>query len=283
MTTQTMSMNTNSKPSRIAFVGGGNMAAAIIGGLLHKGVSPEQITVADPAEAAVQNLRALNITQVVKAGREAVVGADIIILAVKPQVMQVVATNLKGAIKDGAIILSIAAGIPAEAYQAMLGDGVAIIRCMPNTPALVGHGATGLYALPGVTDAQRAEADIVMSAVGMTIWVDSETQLDAVTALSGSGPAYFFAFIEAMVKSAEALGLDHEISYQLALQTALGAAQLAHQQRIPIDVLRQNVTSPGGTTERALKSFEDDELGAIVNRAMHACFDRAQELAKEHN
>ena len=283
MTTQTTSTNDNGKPSRIAFVGGGNMATAIIGGLLQTGFSPDQITVADPSETAMQNLRALNITQVFKEGRAAIAGADMIVLAVKPQIMKAVATTLKGAVEEGAIILSIAAGIPAQAYKDIFNDDVAIIRCMPNTPALVGHGATGLYALPGVGDAQRAAADIVMRAVGITVWVDSETQLDAVTALSGSGPAYFFAFIEAMVKSGEKLGLDHDVSYRLGLKTALGAAHLAQEKSIPIDVLRHNVTSPGGTTERALQSFMNDGLDDIVDRAMRSCFDRAQELAKEQS
>lgn len=283
MTKQTSSTRGDNKPSRIAFIGGGNMASAIIGGLLQKGFSPTQIAAADPSETALQGLRALNITHLFTDGRDAVVGADMVILAVKPQIMKTVAVGLKGAIEDGAIIVSIAAGIPAQVYKDIFEDDVAIIRCMPNTPALVGFGATGLYALPGVSDVQRARADTVMNAVGLTVWVDSESKLDAVTALSGSGPAYFFAFIEAMMRSGETLGLDHETSYRLALQTALGAAQLAHQQNIPIDVLRHNVTSPGGTTERALQSFNDDALPDVVDRAMRACFDRAQALAKEQS
>jgi pyrroline-5-carboxylate reductase len=178
--------------------------------------------------------------------------------------------------------MSVAAGISVSALKDQLSNSNApVVRCMPNTPALVGAGASGLFASPEVTDRQRAGIDAVMGVVGTTVWLEKESHIDVVTAISGSGPAYFFAFMEAMIATGERMGLDHETASQLTLQTALGAAKLATQQSDPVNELRRNVTSPGGTTERALESFDQDNLEALVNRGMQACLARAQEMAKE--
>ena len=177
------------------------------------------------------------------------------------------------------MVLSIAAGVTIGSMQARLGEKCAIVRCMPNTPALVRCGATGLFANDNTSVKQRELAEDVISAVGITCWVDSEQELDAITALSGSGPAYFFLFIEAMVDAGIKLGLNGETATRLAIQTSLGAARMAQENEVGLVELRRRVTSPGGTTERAIQSFEQDNLRAVVARAMQAPADRAAEMA----
>lgn len=269
-------------PKRIAFVGAGNMASAIVGGLLANGYRSDQISAGDPSEGALQSMRALGVTQCYADSSVAVRDADLVVLAVKPQVLKAVAEQISPNISANAVVLSIAAGIPLQALASYFALDTAIVRCMPNTPALIGEGAAGLYAAASVSDEQRAKATYAAEAVGVTIWVENETLIDAVTALSGSGPAYFFAFMEAMVKKGEALGLSHECATKLTLQTAVGAAKLAAERTNPIDVLRHNVTSPGGTTEAALHRFgHQNELNHLVGEAMEAAFMRSIELAKE--
>ena len=181
-----------------------------------------------------------------------------------------------------AVVMSVAAGISVDGLKKQLTNAaLPVVRCMPNTPALVGAGASGLFASPEVTAHQRAGIQAVMGVVCTTVWLKEEHQIDCVTAISGSGPAYFFAFMEAMIAAGEKMGLDHETASQLTLQTALGAAKLATQSSDPVTELRRNVTSPGGTTERALNSFNQDNLAALVDQGMQACLDRAQEMAKE--
>jgi len=271
-------------PSSIAFVGGGNMARAIIGGLLNNGYEANRVAVADPSIEAREALQALGLSQVASEATDIVGDASLIVLAVKPQVMSSVVAGFTNRLTAGQTVMSIAAGLSVASLASMLGNPhVGIIRCMPNTPALVSCGASGLFAAPNVNAEQRQYAQNTMAAVGTTLWVDSEAQLDAVTAVSGSGPAYFFAFMEAMAQHGERLGLDYARAYQLTLQTALGAARMAAEQGTPIDVLRRNVTSPGGTTEQALLAFQRGKLDDLVGTAMDACVARAQTMSEEFN
>lgn len=276
-------MATTSSPApRIAFIGAGNMASSIIGGLLESGHAAERISAADPFPPSLQRLRELGPVAVFDDNAAAVEGANIIVLAVKPQVMAEATDSIAPAVKaHGSLVVSIAAGVTIASMQARLGPQAAIVRCMPNTPALLGCGATGLFANAQTTPRQREFAERVLAAAGITCWVDKEQELDAITALSGSGPAYFFLFMEAMVEAGVQLGLDPETSRRLTLQTGLGAARMALENDVDLVELRRRVTSPGGTTERAIASFEQDRLRDIVAKAMRAANDRAIEMAKE--
>ena len=266
----------------IAFVGAGNMASSIIGGLLESGHPAERISAADPFQESLERLRQVAPVNTFTDNAGAVAAADVVILAIKPQVMAEACASISRAVADsGALVISIAAGITIASMQARLGDGTAIVRCMPNTPALLGCGATGLFANEQVSSEQRGFADSILSAVGTTCWVDSEQALDAVTALSGSGPAYFFLFMEAMVDAGQALGLERATSEQLALQTALGAARMALENDVDLVELRRRVTSPGGTTQAAIESFEAQGLRTLVTDAMQAAADRADQMARE--
>lgn len=269
--------------ANLVFIGGGNMATSLIGGLIEKGYSAKHISACDPiAENGARLEQAFGIathTENIAATEK----ADIIILAVKPQVMKTVATGLAPALAHQPLTISIAAGITAAALQRWLGSAVPIIRCMPNTPALVQSGASGLFATELVSAAQRQQASDILAAVGTVSWLNSEDDIDKVTALSGSGPAYFFLVIEAMTNAGVKLGLDREIARQLTLQTALGAAQMAASSDVDIVGLRRRVTSPGGTTEKAINSFIDGGLPELVEQAMTAAYRRAQEMAEETN
>ncbi|KGE04202.1 pyrroline-5-carboxylate reductase [Pseudohaliea rubra] len=267
---------------RIAFIGAGNMAASIIGGLVAEGHPASTISASDPSPESLARLREVAPVATGSDNREAVTGADVVILAVKPQVMARVCIDIAPALAGGgAVALSIAAGIPVASLERWLGPGVPVIRCMPNTPALLGAGASGLYATAAVSAAQRAHAGTILSAVGLVRWVDSEDDLHAVTAVSGSGPAYFFLFMEAMAAEGQRLGLDAETATALTAQTCLGAARMAAESGIGLAELRRRVCSPGGTTERAIASFQSDELEATVARAMTACLARSKEMADE--
>jgi pyrroline-5-carboxylate reductase len=227
-------------------------------------------------------LRELGPVAVFDSNTAAVAGADIIVLAVKPQVMAEATDSIAAVVNtSGALVVSIAAGVTIASMQSRLGPQAAIVRCMPNTPALLGCGASGLFANSQTTREQRDFADHVLSAAGITCWVNTEQELDAITALSGSGPAYFFLFMEAMVDAGVQLGLDPETARRLTLQTGLGAARMALEGDVDLPELRRRVTSPGGTTERAIASFEQDGLREIVAGAMRAASDRAIEMAKE--
>jgi pyrroline-5-carboxylate reductase len=267
---------------RIAFVGAGNMASSIIGGLIASSHSADHISAADPFPASLARLREIAPVAVYSDNTSAVADADIIILAVKPQVMAEATDSIAAAVRTrGSLVISIAAGVTIDSMQARLGPTAAIVRCMPNTPALLGCGASGLFANNHVSDQQREFAQRVMSAVGITCWVNSEPELDAITALSGSGPAYFFLLTEAMVDAGVALGLNRDTATQLATQTGLGAARMALESDVELAELRRRVTSPGGTTERAIQSFEHDKLRDVVSRAMRAAADRAVEMSTE--
>lgn len=272
---------------RIAFIGAGNMAASIIGGLVGKDMTASQIIASDPSAQSLANLKALAPVRTTDDNAEAVAGADVVVLAVKPQVMEAVARTLAPALAERRpLLISIAAGIEVAALERWLRQGAAqqrlpIVRCMPNTPALVQCGATGLYANPAVSEEQRELADRIMRAVGMVLWVADEAQLDAVTAVSGSGPAYFFRVMEAMQVAGEALGLSPEQARSLTLQTALGAAQMAVSADVGVAELRRRVSSPGGTTERAIASLDESGLEEMFMRALSAARDRSIELARE--
>ena len=266
----------------IAFVGAGNMASSIIGGLVESGHPAQSISAADPFPASLERLQEIAAVAVSSDNAEAVAEADVVILAVKPQVMAAATDSIAAATQaNGAVVISIAAGITIAAMQSRLGAGAAIVRCMPNTPALLGCGASGLFANDQTSAQQRDYAQSILSAVGITCWVDTEQALDAITALSGSGPAYFFLFMEAMINAGCELGLDRETATTLAMQTSLGASRMALESDVDLVELRRRVTSPAGTTERAVQCFEQDGLRDIVSNAMRAAADRAAEMARE--
>lgn len=268
------------KTSQISFIGAGNMANSLIRGLINQGVPPSHIAATDIDN---NKLAELQSECGIRTGDTASVAdqADVIVLAVKPQVMATVCQQLQALIgKPDCLIISIAAGIPVASLQQWLGDERAIVRCMPNTPSLVGEGATGLYANDQCDGTQRKLAEDIMNAVGIACWLQSESDIDTVTALSGSGPAYFFLMMEAMEKAAVQMGLDPQVARQLAIQTALGAGKLASTSDVAPDELRRRVTSPGGTTEQALLSMARDGFETTVATAMQAAQKRAAELAK---
>ncbi len=265
----------------IAFIGGGNMATSLIGGLIARGYRAAGIRVSDPVKDNRRRLAENFGVVAVADNNDAVQGAEVVILAVKPQVMAAVATGLAPALDSRPVVVSIAAGIPVRALQSWLGPDMPVVRCMPNTPALVGSGATGLFASPQVSEAQKADTGDILAAVGTVDWVADEALIDAVTALSGSGPAYFFLVMEAMQKAGVAMGLPTETARQLTLQTALGAARMATSSGEDVAELRRRVTSPGGTTERAIGRFVDGGLPELFASAMNAALDRAREMATE--
>ena len=263
----------------IAFIGGGNMASAIIGGLIRQGMKPEQITVVEPfAETAAKLQQDFGITAL-RTASPALAKADLVVWAVKPQVFSEAATPVMPHTR-GALHLSVAAGIRTDSICRWVGTD-RVVRCMPNTPALVGQGITGLFACPTVTSADQALVEQVIGTTGQFLWVQQETQLDAVTALSGSGPAYVFYFLEAMTEAGVGMGLSAEQAYQLAVATFAGASSLAAASTESPEVLRQRVTSKGGTTYAALTSMEASGIKAAFVKAMQAAEVRARELGDE--
>jgi pyrroline-5-carboxylate reductase len=272
--------------SQLAFIGGGNMASALIGGLVAKGIEAQQIIASDVLPESLQRLEAVAPVRTTTDNETAIANADVVVLAVKPQVMKQVLEPLAGTLqRRRPLLISIAAGIEIHSIEQWSGAAggavLPIVRCMPNTPALVQLGATGLFANAAVSAAQRALAEKILSAVGIALWLDAEAQLDAVTAVSGSGPAYFFLVMEAMQAAGEQLGLAPDVARTLTLQTALGAARMALDSDVDVAELRRRVTSPKGTTERAIASFERDDLRGLFQRALTDCRDRSQELARE--
>ncbi len=265
---------------RIAFIGAGNMAGSLIGGLLAKGVPAGNIHASDPGAERRRQLQQDLRIHVYSDNAQACRDADVVLLAVKPQIMHEVCVALASALQPGQLVISIAAGIECASLQQWLGQP-AVVRCMPNTPALLQQGITGLYAAAAVSAEQRQLAGNILDAVGSSVWVDQEQLLDAVTAVSGSGPAYFFLLIEAMADAGIKLGLDTATAVQLARQTALGAAQVACQSDVDVATLRARVTSPQGTTDAAIRSFEADGFRSMVDRALQAAADRSAQLAQE--
>lgn len=270
------------KQQILGFIGAGNMAASLIGGLIADGYPADQIWVSDIHEDALTAL--VERYGVHISTRNAIVAehAQILVLAVKPQVLRAVVEELAPIIRARQpLVVSIAAGITAGSIERWAGGNAAVVRCMPNTPALVRTGATGLYANVRVGEEQRSQAEAILRAVGLTVWVGDESLLEAVTALSGSGPAYIFLFMEAMEEAGVALGLDRETARLLGQQTVLGAGRIAIESAESPAELRRRVTSPGGTTERAIATFEDGKLRELVAKAMQAAARRAAELAEQ--
>jgi pyrroline-5-carboxylate reductase len=265
---------------KICFIGGGNMAAALIGGLAGKLTAGANIHVVDINADALARLAQRFSVTTADAIDARVAAADVIVLAVKPQQMREVAAQLKPHLGKQ-LVLSIAAGIRGADLSRWLGGHGAIVRTMPNTPALVGRGITGMAALPGVSGEQRDAADAILKAVGDTVWLDDESLIDPVTAVSGSGPAYVFYFIEAMQQAATEMGLTPEQGRRLAIATFTGAAELAAQSDEPVSTLRERVTSKGGTTFAALTSMEQSGVKAAIVKAMHAAAARGRELGEE--
>jgi pyrroline-5-carboxylate reductase len=264
---------------RIAFIGGGNMAQALIGGLLSQGLKASRIVVSEPVAGLREQLSARGV-HVDENNRQVVAQAEVVVLAVKPQVMGSVLAELKEVIA-GRLVISIAAGLTTSTLSKMLGGYDRIVRAMPNTPALVQTGATGLYAGSGVSPEDQQLAQQLLSATGIVLWVTHETQMHAVTAVSGSGPAYFFYWMESMIAAGQALGLDETTARDLTLQTALGAAQMAITSGDSPARLRLNVTSPNGTTQAAIESMAAHQLPQLIECALKAAAERSETLSTE--
>jgi pyrroline-5-carboxylate reductase len=265
---------------KIAFVGGGNMAQALIGGIAGKPMPAVNIHVVDVVPQTLASLESRFGVTTAAAPSDTLASADVIVLAVKPQQMREVAASLQPFVGQQ-LVLSIAAGIRAADLSRWLGGHQAIVRTMPNTPALVGKGITGAVAMAGVSEVQRDVADAILRAVGETVWIDDEAQIDAVTAISGSGPAYVFYFIEAMQQAAVELGLTEQQGRLLAQATFAGAAELAARSDEPVSVLRERVTSKGGTTYAALTSMDASGIKAAFVKALHAAAERGKALGEE--
>lgn len=266
---------------KITFIGGGNMANSIIGGLVAQGFEAQNIEVCDPVADSRTRLEQSFGIKTSDNNSAAASNAGTVILAVKPQIMRSVCEELRASLAHKPLIISIAAGIPLTKLNEWLGDKLAIVRCMPNTPALVQAGASGLYANSYCNAEQRELAERILKSVGVVEWLADEALIDAVTAVSGSGPAYFFLFMEAMIDAGVEQGLPRETATNLAIQTCLGAGLLAKNSDVDVAELRRRVSSPGGTTLKAIESFEKNNLRSLVSDAMHACAHRAKEMADE--
>ncbi|MCK7608102.1 pyrroline-5-carboxylate reductase [Acinetobacter portensis] len=262
----------------ISFIGGGNMAQALIGGLIARGLPATRITVSDPVEQVRQLLQEKDV-QVTEDNVAAIQTADVVVFAVKPQVLAQVLKPLNG-LFAGKLVISIVAGAEISTISKLLGTDQ-VVRVMPNTPALVQTGAHGLYATDAVAEKDRNLASQVLAATGLTIWVNTEAQIDAVTAVSGSGPAYFFYLMESMIRAGKNLGLDEKVATELTLQTALGAAQMAITSSNTPAQLRKNVTSPNGTTQAAIEVFDHGQVSQTIQAALAAAQKRSQVLAQD--
>jgi pyrroline-5-carboxylate reductase len=268
----------------IAFIGSGNMATSIIGGLIAEGYPPHAVTACDPNLDALEKISAQFGINTSSDNAKAIANSNVIVLAVKPQILKSVALDLALSVSNNPkkpIVISIAAGVTGASLSRWMGSRTAIIRCMPNTPALLQEGATGLYANEFVSDIQKNIAEKLMQGVGSVIWVNSEELIDAVTAVSGSGPAYFFLLMEAMIDAGIKQGLTLDQASQLTLQTALGAAKLAKKSDVRVNELRRRVTSPGGTTEAAVLALEEAGFRTIVDNALTACAEHSKAMGDE--
>ncbi len=276
-------LNQNVAPHSIAFIGGGNMARSLIGGLIRSGIRAQTIAVAEPNDVLRD---ALSRDFSVAAYPDNTVAASdrhVLVLAVKPQVMKSVCQGIRHTVQHSQpLIISIAAGIVSRQIEDWLGGNLAVVRSMPNTPALIGAGATGLFANPRVSAQQKNLTEQILASVGLTAWIAQEEWMDVVTALSGSGPAYFFLLMEALEEAAQANGLPREIARALATHTCLGAGRMAVEDSlVPPSTLRERVTSPGGTTQAALDSFASGGFRELVARAVKAATERGRELSKQ--
>jgi pyrroline-5-carboxylate reductase len=264
---------------KITFIGGGNMAVALIGGLKTQGFSAAGIQVVEPMAEARERLTAAFGVHCAETVDAAALACEVLVLAVKPQQMRQAVVPLKGRLQHP-LVVSIAAGLRLADIGRWLGNYRRLVRCMPNMPALIGAGITGLYADPSVDLKGRETADKILCAVGRTVWIDDEAEMDAVTAISGSGPAYVFYFIEAVEEAARNMGFAADVAHTLAIETFLGAARLAQSSPEAVATLRQRVTSKGGTTEAALNSFDADGMKAAIERGVLAARARGRELCE---
>lgn len=265
---------------KIAFIGAGNMAQSIIGGLISTGTAKNTIWATARSTEKQQTLNDQFAVNVTDDNIQAIRSCEVVVLAVKPVMMADLCAKIAPEV-NGKLVISVAAGISCETLAAWLGPNISIVRCMPNTPALIGEGAAGLFANQHVSDAQKEAAEAIMQATGIVHWVTEEELIHAVTAVSGSGPAYFFLFLEAMTQAGVKQGLSEDTAKALAIQTAKGAALLAETSADDLATLRKKVTSPGGTTEQAILSFERSSLIKTVDDAMAACANRSKTMAKE--
>ena len=265
----------------IGFIGAGNMAYALIKGLLNNGFNANQINISDPNEELLLNRESELKVTTYSDNTSLLSNSDIIFFAVKPQVLSSVCLELKGVVKSKHLFVSIVAGIRSSDINRWLGGNFALIRTMPNTPALFQSGVTGLFANEVVDNEQKSLVESILSSVGECFWVNEEKLIDAITAISGSGPAYFFLLMESMKQAGMALGLDEEIANSLSIQTAYGASLMANKTGKDSRTLRTEVTSPNGTTQSAIESFQDQNFEGIVANATRAAYDRARELSNE--
>ena len=265
----------------IGFIGAGNMAYALIKGLLNNGFDANQINISDPNEELLQSRESELEVTTYSDNTSLLSNSDIIFFAVKPQVLSSVCLELKGVVKSKHLFVSIVAGIRSSDINRWLGGNFALIRTMPNTPALFQTGVTGLFANELVNNEQKSLVSSILSSVGECFWVDEEKLIDAITAISGSGPAYFFLLMESMKQAGMALGLDEETANSLSIQTAYGASLMANKTGKDSRTLRAEVTSPNGTTQSAIESFQDQNFEGIVANATRAAYDRARELSNE--
>jgi len=264
---------------RISFIGGGNMATALISGIAKSVPGPEWIHVSEPNPNARDQLESKYPVRCFESAAGAIAQAETVVLAVKPQVMPVVLAELAGLVKPQQLVISIVAGVTIDTIRMALGEEIPVIRTMPNTPALIGKGISGLFAGPGCSAAQKETAERVVCATGAAVWVEEEALINVVTAVSGSGPAYYFLLTEALSEAGQALGLTPETADRLAVHTAYGAGAMAMQSDVEVAELRRRVTSPGGTTQAALDAFEADDFKQVVFRAVEAAKLRGEELA----
>jgi len=270
----------NNKRLRIGFIGGGNMARAIVSGLLDAGHDPECVYVADPGDRQQEAIRCLNSHLHVSDDNASIAeAAEIMVLAVKPQIMESATKSLKSASRPtGQLVISIAAGITLGSLQALLDQAPAVVRIMPNQPAQIGAGISALVATSETSDVQRAHAEYIGDAIGKVVWISDEALMDAVTAISGSGPAYFYLLMEIMEQCAEQMGLPKSLANALTRQTGLGTTRMASETQLPFEELRANVTSKGGTTDAAIAILEAAGIRDIVRRALRAARDRSAQL-----
>lgn len=272
---------TDMSSKTLTFIGAGNMASSLIGGLVADGYDPKHIVASDPDSGKLADLSARLGIQSASDNIAAIRQADVVILAVKPQALEQLCQDIKDAVQQRKpLVVSIAAGIREADMQTWLGGGIALVRTMPNTPAMLQTGATVLHAGNSVSTDQRDLAESILRAVGLTRWVDSEALMDTATALSGSGPAYFFLVMEAMESAAIANGMAADTARLLTIQTALGAARMAIESSDAPATLRQKVTSPGGTTERALSILEQGKLRSLFEEAISGACERSRELSE---
>lgn len=268
--------------SQIAFIGTGNMAGAIIGGLLHKGFAPEQITGTTRSDDSARRASDSYGIRVITDNDAAIANADVVVLAVKPQMMAATCAAIRDSVQARKpLVVSVAAGLEADTLNQWLGGGLALVRCMPNTPSMVGAGVSGLYANAAVTEAHKTLVNEMFNAVGITHWVTEEADMHTVTAICGSAPAYYYRFTEALIHCATARGMSPEDAQQLASQVALGAARMMTETTDTPARLREKVTSPGGTTEQALRVFNEQGLDDLMARAVEACVARSESLSSE--